>query len=264
MEQIQYACHEDIEIVKIPVNPFYRLMSVHLYYIDGMLVDTGPRIQKQQLKKVFSAWNVQQVALTHSHEDHTGMASWIAKHKNADIFCHERMVKAAARKAHLPWYRELFIGPRFGFSAQAYPNVLQTSKHQFLPIETPGHTTDHICLFEPDKGWLFTGDLYVTPYPKVFMKEESISDYIASIQKLNKLDYQMIFCGHAGMIMNGKEMMHHKLNYLLNVRKEVIRLHRLGYSDRQIKIRLFPEKVKLEKMTFGSFSRLKLIRSCLK
>ncbi|MDY0395518.1 MBL fold metallo-hydrolase [Virgibacillus halophilus] len=122
-----------------------------------MLVDTGPRIQKQQLKKVFSAWNVQQVALTHSHEDHTGMASWIAKHKNADIFCHERMVKAAARKAHLPWYRELFIGPRFGFSAQAYPNVLQTSKHQFLPIETPGHTTDHICLFEPDKGWLFTG-----------------------------------------------------------------------------------------------------------
>ena len=28
-------------------------------------------------------------------------------------------------------------------------------------IHTPGHCSNHLCLYEPNKGWLFTGDLFV-------------------------------------------------------------------------------------------------------
>ena len=31
----------------------------------------------------------------------------------------------------------------------------------FQVIYTPGHSPDHICLFEHKHGWLFTGDLFV-------------------------------------------------------------------------------------------------------
>ncbi|SDI42922.1 MBL fold metallo-hydrolase [Natribacillus halophilus] len=53
--------------------------------------------------------------------------------------------------------------------------MIETSYHRFYLIEAPGHTADHVCLFEPYQGWLFSGDLYITPYPKVFLQEESMS-----------------------------------------------------------------------------------------
>ncbi|GGB37403.1 MBL fold hydrolase [Lentibacillus populi] len=261
---MEWKQYEDIKVVKIAVNPLFPLMSVYLYFVDGMLVDTGPRIQKRNLKGIFPSWDIKQVALTHSHEDHTGMASWIAKHTDAEIFCHEEMVREANEKARIPWYRELFVGPRFAFSPKPFPDSIRTQAHTFYPIHTPGHTKDHVCLLEPNKGWLFTGDLYITPYPKVFMKEESISGYIESIKKLNTYDYQTVFCGHEGIIRNGKEMMTRKLAYLQKTRNEIIRMNRLGYTEREISKQMFPENVRLEKITFGSFSRMNLIRSCLR
>lgn len=260
MKRIQ---HEDIEIVKIPINPLFPVMSVYLYFVDGMLVDTGPRIQKRRLKRIFSSWNMQQVVLTHSHEDHTGMVSWIAKHTDASLFCHKKMIQHANKKAQIPWFRELFVGPRYAFSPKPYPDMIKTPSHTFYPIATPGHTVDHVCLLEPDKGWLFTGDLYITPYPKVFMKEESISGYIESIKKLCNYEFQTLFCGHEGMITNGNDKLKEKLTYLQKTRDEVLRLHRLGYSDHAIRKRIFPDRVRLENWTFGSFSRMKLIQSCL-
>ncbi|MEN1967421.1 MBL fold metallo-hydrolase [Lentibacillus sp. N15] len=252
-----------MEIVKIAVNPLFPVLSVYIYFIDGMLVDTGPRIQKRQLRRAFSSWNIERVALTHSHEDHTGMVSWIGKHTNAELLCDEKMIANARKKERLPWYRELFVGPRRAFSPAPFPKTIRTSNHTFYPIETPGHTQDHVCLLEPNKGWLFTGDLYITPYPKVFMKEESISGYIDSINKLNSYDYHTVFCGHEGIIHDGKEMMNRKLAYLQRTRDEVVRMNRLGYTEREISKRIFPKSVQLERVTFGSFSRMNLIRSCL-
>src|SRR5699024_11492369 len=111
---------------------------------------------------------------------------------------------------------------------------------------------------------LFTGDLYVTPYPKVFLKDESISDYIESLEYLQSSDYDTVFCAHEGVIENGKEKMAKKLAYLKRIRSEVVQLHKLGYSDKGIRSKIFPKRVKLELISFGFFSRLHLIRSCYK
>lgn len=259
MEKKNYG---DIEVVKMSINPLFRVMDIYLYFIDGLLVDTGPSIRKRNLVPIFQSWEIEQVVLTHYHEDHAGMASWLAEYSNATIFGHGKTVEHVNKRAQLPWYRKLFSGPRDAFQASAFPRVIQTGKYEFHPIETPGHTDDHICFLEPNKGWLFTGDLYITPYPKVFLKEESINAYIESIEKLQQLDYQTIFCAHEGVITTGKQMMDYKLDYLKRIKQEVIRLHQLGFSEQAITKNLFPKQVKLEQLTFGSFSRLNLVRSC--
>ena len=89
-----------------------------------------------------------------------------------------------------------------------------------------------------------------------------MANYIDSLEKLKQFDYDTVFCAHEGVIENGKKMMNRKLDYLLKTRNEVIRLHKLGDSDRAIIKRLFPDRVRLEQLTFGSFSRLNLVRSC--
>lgn len=254
--------HQDIEIANMSVNPFFRVMSIYLYFIDGLLVDTGPSVRRKSIIPIFKSWDIEQVAITHYHEDHAGMAPWVSRHVKGDIFVHEKSVPIVNKKAQIPWYREFFSGSRWAFEAVPYPSVIKTDKYAFYPIETAGHTEDHISLFEPNKGWLFTGDLYITPYPKVFLKEESMANYIDSLEKLKQFDYDTVFCAHEGIIENGKEMMNRKLDYLQKIRMEVIRLHELGFSDRAIMKRIFPDHVRLEQLTFGSFSRLNLVRSC--
>ncbi|TFJ94249.1 MBL fold metallo-hydrolase [Lentibacillus salicampi] len=259
MKQLHY---EDIDVIKTAVNPFYRVMKIHLYLIDGLLIDTGPRIRKFHLIPAFKSGHIFQIALTHSHDDHAGMVRWVSERFSVDIFCHEKALRVLSKHAQPSWYRRLFSSPRIDFQAKVYPSVIRTPDHEFIPIAAPGHTADHVCLLEPDRGWLFSGDLYITPYPKVFLKQESIHAYIASLQKLMSYNIDTIFCAHTGIIHDGKDMLKRKLDYLLTLRQHVTELHQAGLKDREIRKQLLPDKVRLELMSFGLFSRLNLIRSC--
>ncbi|QHS22707.1 MBL fold metallo-hydrolase [Virgibacillus sp. MSP4-1] len=233
---------KDLCSIKIPVHPFFRKMSVYCYFVDGLLIDTGPKIQKRKLSRIYQSLDIQTVALTHHHDDHTGMVSWLDEQLSPRIFAHERT--------------------NLSVDTEIYTGEIQTPNHQFITIPTPAHTPDHVCLLEPDRGWLFSGDMYITPYPKVFLKNESVSSYICSLKELKKLDFTSLYGGHEGLIPNGREMIAEKLKYLESTRKEVVRLHQLGYKDREIVKRIFPRKVRLELVTFGLFSRLNFIRSC--
>lgn len=42
------------------------------------------------------------------------------------------------------------------------PDRLYTDRYRFAVLHTPGHSNDHICLLEPDEGWLFSGDLFLS------------------------------------------------------------------------------------------------------
>ncbi|SEP87154.1 Glyoxylase, beta-lactamase superfamily II [Virgibacillus subterraneus] len=259
MKKINY---EELNIQKIAVHPFYRMMKVYLYFVDGVLVDTGPSVQRRNLIRAFRSWDIRQVAITHCHEDHIGMLQWVANNFSVNIYSHTKAVPTLNKQVKIPWYRGLLSSHRYDSKVIPYPDTIQTSKFEFLPIETPGHSSDHVCLLEPNKGWLFSGDFYVTPYPKVFSKGESIASYIDSLQKLGQYNFKTVLCAHEGVVPNGKEMMERKLDYLQSTRYKVIQLHQKGYTDKEIIKFMFPEKVKLELMSFGSFTRLNFIRSC--
>ena len=53
-------------------------------------------------------------------------------------------------------------------------SVIKTEHHNFQVIETPGHCPDHVSLYEPEQGWFFSGDLFVSEDQKVFRADEEI------------------------------------------------------------------------------------------
>lgn len=262
MQSIRY---HSIEVIRLPGHPLIRLMSVYFYYVDGLLIDTGPSGSRRFSLPFLRSRSIEQVALTHVHEDHSGMASWIDRKYRVPIYLHEGKIPEAKKAAEVSFLRKFFSGKRLAFNAQPYPSVIATTAgYRFYPLYTPGHTPDHVCLYEPDRGWLFSGDLYVTPYPKDFLQDEDVDEWIDSLNLLLRLDIRTLFCGHSGVVEKGKEMLLRKRDYLEEMRDKVRQLARRGYEPKEIVRMLFPEKSRLERLSFGMFSRLNFVLSCLK
>ncbi len=254
--------HGEIEVFRFPLLPFYKNFVFYLYFVDGLLIDTGPRLRKSILAHEFKALPIKKVALTHHHDDHMGMAGWLWRNKKASIYSHQKTVPHIKKQKHLPWiYR---VGRKLAgqFDQVSYPKKLKTDHYEFIPVHTPGHTDDHVVLYEPNEKWLFTGDLYITSHPKVAHKSESIIQYIDSLEKIMKLDFETIFCAHEGVVTDGREKIEEKIVYLKRMQKYVSEMHEEGFTDDEIVKIVFPRRVALESLTFGAFSRKNFIRAC--
>jgi glyoxylase-like metal-dependent hydrolase (beta-lactamase superfamily II) len=77
-------------------------------------------------------------------------------------------------------------------------------------IRTPGHSPGHICLYEPRKRLLFSGDhvLYdVTPHVGFHPQsgDNPLGDYISSLKRVQNLNVSFVLPGH-GPIFNSLKL----------------------------------------------------------
>ena len=73
---------------------------------------------------------------------------------------------------------------------------LERASLTLTALHTPGHADGEVCFYEPERGWLFAGDLLYNG-PIYIDKNGGLADYRASIEKLSRLDnLQRIFSSH--------------------------------------------------------------------
>lgn len=63
-------------------------------------------------------------------------------------------------------------------------------------IHTPGHSPGHICLWEAERGWLFTGDIVYKSMIYADYPTTDPSALLRSIERLATLPVKKIFPGH--------------------------------------------------------------------
>ncbi|WP_462413064.1 MBL fold metallo-hydrolase [Neobacillus sp. Marseille-QA0830] len=245
------------------VNSGRKLGTVYAFLVDGMLVDTGPQIIESDFTSFFQDQNFELVTLTHSHEDHSGNASWIQKTKQVPIYVHPLGVGICAKASPYPKYRQLAWGVREEFQALTLGGTIESQTRQWKVIYTPGHAEDHVSLLDQDTGVLFSGDIYVNPRTKVIMDSESIPVIMNSIRTLLSHDFDSMFCCHAGYIPNGKTMLKKKLEYLENLSGEVEVLYKEGLSAEELKQKLFPKQYPIIHVSSGQWDSLHIITSIL-
>ena len=85
-------------------------MSVHSFYVDGLLIDTGSGSLSNEFQSFFNKVAIQQVALTHVHEDHAGNAAWIQQNHNVPIYVHPEAIDLCASDGEYPFYRKVLWG----------------------------------------------------------------------------------------------------------------------------------------------------------
>ncbi len=247
--------------VPLPGNPLKVLNS---YLIKGegrnLLVDTGfNRAEcREALLNGLGMLGVDlketDIFITHMHADHSGLVAAVAGEKSV-VYC-SGVDAQRLEWSLLPafWEENQAHVASFGFPLQEYGkdmlrlpgrkyspdrvpefnmvkenDIIDIGAYRFICVETPGHTPGHLCLYEPDREILVSGDHIledITPNVTMFYKglPDPLGEYLKSLGKVGGMDISLVLPGHRRIIRDARkrigELKQHyenRLNEVLNV-----------------------------------------------
>ena len=254
-----------VQAVALGYSPIGRpMMRVHFYCLDGLLIDTGQRHMRREALKAAGKGAIRKILLTHHHEDHSGNAAAFHETTQAPVHGHPLTASKLATGYRIMPYQHLIWGRSSPVAVHPFPKIIQSPGFELTPIETPGHSKDHVVFWEKHQGWLFSGDLFISERIKFFRSDENIHDQIASIHQVLKLDFDALFCAHNPYPTKGKRHLAFKLDFLTSLRDQVWDLHHQGYREDEIVRRLDPKSDrKVKWITMGNASFANIVRSAL-
>ena len=239
------------------------------YLVDGILVDSGCAHCAQELTQALADEHLSHIVNTHSHEDHIGANGPLQRFREGlEILAHPLalpVLENPRRAQPLQPYRRAFWGWPEPSSGQPLDKqtVIETEHHQFQVIYTPGHSSDHICLYEPQRGWLFSGDLFVGGRERALRAGYNIWEIISSLKTISGVQTRWLFPGCARVRENPADDLKTKIAYLEDLGEQVLELHQGGSSVNEIVRALLGGPMWIEFATLGHFSRRRLVRSYL-
>lgn len=246
------------------------------YWVEGLLIDTGPSCAASQLLRMLEHAYVDRIALTHSHEDHIGgLALLHERYPDAPIFAPRGALSTIREpgRLHMPVYRRVFWGtPRGVDAARSYDeigDVVRTSSYSFRVVETPGHTPDHVSLFEPEQRWLFSGDAFIGGEERAWAREADLFGVLSSLRTLESLRPAQLFpgSGHVRGDSAGAPVaaIRAKIQWLAKLTKDVAALEAKGATVAEMAAALLdaaPADPVLRIWTGGHFTPAHLIEAC--
>jgi len=159
-----------------------------------ILLDTGvglavydPLLEKG-LSETKDANELQEIVLTHVHQDHIGGVPNVKK----------RFGELTVSKYIWPEKDQAYDFPLTYIEDGAQ---VETDGVTLRAIHTPGHAKDHLCYYLEEEKSLFTGDLVLGAGTTVVPEEGGgLIQYMASLRKLLDLDLAVIYPAHGPAI----------------------------------------------------------------
>ncbi|MBI2832069.1 MAG: MBL fold metallo-hydrolase [Chloroflexi bacterium] len=229
--------------IPLPRSPLKTLNSYLIKGEDRfLLIDTGMNREEcasamlAGLQKLNVDLNRTDFFITHLHVDHigllgdlfTGTSKVYFNRQEAGILqtditgVRARWEQLAAvfrlngfPEEELQKSSELHPARRFGlrkrpeFTIVKEGDLLEAGDYSFRFIETPGHSPGHMCLYDSARKLLIAGDhilFDITPNITFWLDmEDSLRQYLASLEKVNALDINMVLPGHRNIIGDHKK-----------------------------------------------------------
>jgi glyoxylase-like metal-dependent hydrolase (beta-lactamase superfamily II) len=179
--------------------------------------------------------DITDIVVTHFHPDHIGLAGKIAEITGAKIalseiennFLYSRYTHPESLISELivffmangvpDWELKMLSEASFNIRSFVSPfkatrllkdgDVISMPPYEFKVIATPGHSPGHICLYEPNRKYFFSGD-HVLPevVPNIAYHPQSgenpLGEYVKSLNALSELEVRFVFPGH-GSVFSG-------------------------------------------------------------
>jgi glyoxylase-like metal-dependent hydrolase (beta-lactamase superfamily II) len=225
-----------------------------------VLVDTGMHLPGSlaQLERAMDQVNlrldlVRLIVVTHAHSDHWGQAAPIRDRSGAELWMHPNHEHATRtfgdRDASLA--RRLEVGRQSGVPEQALrayaerakdfpsgvarviepdralvPGVeLETDLGTWQVYETPGHAPSHICLFQPERRLLISGDHLlgrISIFYDYGWTPDPAGEFLHSLDVVDVLDARLCLSGHGkpfvdvhGHVEGNRKLVHERIDAIL-------------------------------------------------
>jgi glyoxylase-like metal-dependent hydrolase (beta-lactamase superfamily II) len=239
------------------------------YLLDDLLIDTGCAHTAQELAGALHSQSLSAVANTHTHEDHIGANGLLqSRHVGLRIYAHP-LALPILENPHLAQplhpYRKLFWGwPTPSAARPLFDGErIQTRNFCLQAVFTPGHSPDHLCFFEEQRGWLFSGDLFNGSRDRALRVGYDIWEIIASLKRAAALPVKVLYPGCARVRENARQVLQDKIDYLEEKGEQVLALYQKGMSVPAIARSVFGGPMLVEPLTLGHFSRRRLVLAYL-
>ena len=202
---------------------------------DGVvLVDTGmhepgsfAHLERALDQVRLRVEHVRLVACTHAHSDHYGQAATVMDRSGAPLWMHpsyEHMARAA-QDPEAAWQRRVEVARQSGVPEEPLRRWAEQRREQGPGVarivapdrdlvegvtidtdlgpwhvhETPGHAPSHVCLFQPDRRLLISGDHLlgrVSLYYDYGWTTDPAGEFLESLDKVDALDARLCLSGH--------------------------------------------------------------------
>lgn len=244
-----------------PVGP----INIYLAAEDPVtLIDTGPKTDealaalRDQLRRIgFTIADIRRIVLTHTHEDHCGLAGIVHRESGAPVYVHEweyqnisqhrqtRVNRDLLRRTGVPAGELEAMAGRYELIhayADAVPDVeAYRDCHEFVfasgslrVIHTPGHTPGSCCLLRESTRLLLSGDTVlknITPNPVLnpdpidpSRRFPSLGEYLVSLARIRDLAPTIIRTSHGGDVTDYEELFHRLVRHTQERQSRVIGL----------------------------------------
>lgn len=195
------------------ISEYRHWEETHCYLLNGskrsLLIDTGLGIEN--IYDVVQALTDKPVtaAATHIHWDHIGGHKFFP-----DFYAHS---------AELDWLngrfplsietvREMVVDRcdlPDGYDVNSYElfqgipsrmladhDRIDIGGREIEALHTPGHSPGHLCFWESERGYLFTGDLVYKDILFAYYPSTDPEAYLASLETVSALPVKRVFPGH--------------------------------------------------------------------
>ncbi len=225
-----------------------------------VLVDTGMHEPGSlaQLERAMDQVNlrlehVRLVVCTHAHSDHWGQAGPITERAGCELWMHADVTRRSAgpEDPDAALARRLEVGRQSGVPQQALDeyaklarsipsgvaravapartlvtgDTLDTDLGTWTVYETPGHAPSHICLFEPERRILISGDHVlgrISLYYDYGYTPDPVDEFLTSLDLVDGLDARLALSGHGkpfvdvhGHIEGNRRLVAERLNAVM-------------------------------------------------
>lgn len=234
------------------------------YHVDGLLIDTGCVHTASEFAAALAGYRVSHVVNTHHHEDHVGGNTAVSARFGQAIRIHPLGAEMLRRPGtHMPLYRRIVWGVPDSFEPSLLGERIVTDHHEFHVIHAPGHSVDHVLLYEEREGWLFSADLYLGERVKYLRRDERLGASLDSLRRVCGLPVGRLFCSLGAVIDDGRGALEAKLNYWETVCDRVRLLHASGLPPARIRREVLGEEGLLRWISGGDFSKQNLVDEAL-
>jgi len=251
--------------VPLPGNP---LKAINSYVIktkgQNLIIDTGMNrdecisVIDSALKKLNINLSETDFFITHFHSDHLGLVSNLAtdtsivyfnwkdaefmrctgEYRNS-LLSFARMNGFPENELHEalekhPGYRYGARGP-IKFNILREDDTISVGNYLFKCVETPGHTSGHTCLYEPNQKIFVAGDHVledITPNISLWSDQGNpLKEYLASLDKVYDLDVNIVLPGHRRVFKDFKKRIRELKKHHQERSDEVINILKMGRKN---------------------------------